>query len=74
MNIQRMRIIFGVAAMALGVALLPACGEHSSSPAATSTPISSLNGTVTGFGSVVVDGAEVEDAYARVTHKTPTAR
>lgn len=69
MNIQRMRMIFGLAAMAFGVALLPACGEHSSSPAATSTPLSALNGTVTGFGSVVVDGAEVEDAYARVTHE-----
>lgn len=60
----------GFAAVALSVALLQACGGGSSSSTTNSGAISpTLNGTVTGFGSVVVDGVEVEDAYARVAYE-----
>lgn len=59
----------GFAAIALSVALLQACGGGSSTTTTTSSVTPTLNGTVTGFGSVVVDGVEVEDAYARVAHE-----
>lgn len=52
----------------IGVALLQACSGGGSSSASSAGP-TSINGTVTGFGSVMVDGVEVEDAYARIAHE-----
>lgn len=70
MNILRFRQGAGLSAIALSVALLQACGGGSgTTPNANSNVTPTLNGTVTGFGSVMVDGAEVEDAYARVAHE-----
>lgn len=54
------------AALALGLSLLSACGGGGGSPAASASTSSLTAGTVTGFGSVVVDGTELEDASAKV--------
>ena len=57
------------AAMALGLSLLSACGGggggDGSTPSASSSVLLTA-GAVTGFGSVVVDGTEIEDAQAKV--------
>ena len=56
------------AAMALGLSLLSACGGGGgggSTPSASSGVLLTA-GAVTGFGSVVVDGTEIEDAQAKV--------
>ncbi len=56
------------AAMALGLSLLSACGGGGgggSTPSASSSVLLTA-GAVTGFGSVVVDGTEIEDAQAKV--------
>lgn len=67
MKIQHIRYGFGLTAMALSAALLQGCGGGGGTAGNAVTP--TLNGTVTGFGSVIVDGQEVEDAYARVVHE-----
>lgn len=66
MKMNRSRYGVGLSAVALSVALLQACGGGSGTGSPTTA---SLAGTVTGFGSVVVDGVEVEDAYAQVAHE-----
>lgn len=56
------------AAIALGLSLLSACGGgggDGSTPSASSSVLLTA-GAVTGFGSVVVDGTEIEDAQAKV--------
>ena len=55
-------------ALALGLSVLSGCGGGGGSTASnTNTATSVLTaGTVTGFGSVVVDGVELEDAQAKV--------
>ena len=55
------------AAMALGLSLLSACGGGGGgSPPSASSGVLLTAGAVTGFGSVVVDGTEIEDAQAKV--------
>ncbi|MDI9330580.1 MAG: DUF5666 domain-containing protein [Alphaproteobacteria bacterium] len=64
----RLKKIVNFSAVALLSVFLQACGGGGSGAASNGvTP--TLSGTVTGFGSVVVDGVEVEDAYARVFHE-----
>ena len=67
MKLVRLRQATRLGAIALSALLLQACGGGSGTASSTITP--TLSGTVTGFGSVVVDGVEVEDAYARVVHE-----
>lgn len=69
MKTLRLRHGLGLGTVALSVALLQACGGGSSASSSSNSATASLAGTVTGFGSVVVDGVEVEDAYARVAHE-----
>ena len=55
------------AALALGLSLISACGGGGgggSTPSASSVVLTA--GAVTGFGSVVVDGTEIEDTQAKV--------
>ncbi len=75
-TMQHHRISFRRAPLALaGVTLsliLAACGGGGSGANTTSTPTSSTLsaiGTVTGFGSVYVDGVRMEDANASVTRE-----
>ena len=69
MKTLRLRHGLGLGTVALSVALLQACGGGSSASSSSNSATASLAGTVTGFGSVVVDGVEVEDVYARVAHE-----
>ncbi len=64
------RAVFATSAL-VAATLLAACGGGSSGSAATSTTttntatsLATTSGTVTGFGSVYVDGVELEDALA----------
>lgn len=59
-------------ALALSLGLLHGCGGGGGGAASGSAAVSALTaGTVTGFGSVVVDGTEIEDAQARVVRENP---
>lgn len=71
MNLKRMHHAAGLSAMALSVTLLQACGGSGGNTAGLNIPgiTPTVSGTVTGFGSVIVDGQELEDAYARIAHE-----
>jgi len=70
MKAQRIRHGVGLSAIALSVALLQACGGAANTASNIGGSLSpTVNGTVTGFGSVMVDGQEIEDAYAQVAHE-----
>jgi len=69
MNAQRIRQNLGLSTIALSVALLSACGGGTGTASNTNGITPTLSGTVTGFGSVIVDGQEIEDAYARIVHE-----
>lgn len=58
----------GASALCLALVLvLQACGGGSTTPISSSGTSSQIaNGVVTGFGSVFVDGVEIEDANASV--------
>jgi hypothetical protein len=56
----------GLLGLGLSLALLQACGGGGGGNSSV-TP--TINGTVNGFGSVIVDSVEIEDAYARVAHE-----
>lgn len=77
MRLPRFRWMSTVAAMALSAGLLIACGggggggtDTSSNAQTPANPapatISMLDGTITGFGSVVIDGVRYDDSQARV--------
>ncbi len=65
--------------LVLPLALATACGSGTSSSTANqpsngaSTAVQAANGTVTGFGSVVVDGVEYDDTNATVESDTDPA-
>lgn len=68
---QRPSPRLGFAALAAAAAALAACGGGggdgtSSIPTPTSTPVVAI-GTITGFGSVVVNGVHYDDSTARIT-------
>ena len=56
MKTLRLRHGLGLGTIALSVALLQACGGGSGASSSSNSGTASLAGTVTGFGSVVVDG------------------
>ena len=63
---RRTRLVLGLSIAAI-TAVLAACGGGSGSAASSGTSTTSAStssGTVTGFGSVYVDGRELEDALA----------
>lgn len=61
------RWLAGAGLLGLSIALLQACGGGAGTSSNGITP--TINGTVNGFGSVIIDGVEIEDAYARVAHE-----
>ena len=67
-SLRRWPVQAGLVSLAIGAMLLQACSGGGGA-SASSGGAATINGTVTGFGSVMVDGVEVEDAYARIAHE-----
>jgi hypothetical protein len=68
-SLLRLRWRTGLAAASAAV-LLVACGGGGTDTTATSGPEGATVGTVTGFGSIVVDGVRYDDRSARVSIDT----
>ena len=65
---------FRIAVLATLAATLASCGGSSSSTGAGSTrSVGAVSGSITGFGSVFVDGAEYDDTAATVSDDTDPA-
>lgn len=65
------RVARGVVAGLLAAALLMACGGGGLGSGGTGAPLASGSGTVTGFGSIVVDGVVIDDRAAPVQTEDP---
>ncbi len=55
----------------LAATMLAACGGGGTSTSTTPTATATSAGTVTGFGSVIVDGERIDDSKARVETENP---
>lgn len=68
MNFERIRrLVGGCGLIAMLVWLLAGCGGGSSSSSVTTASHMTVNGTVSGFGSVIIDGVEYDDSNATVS-------
>ncbi len=65
MKSQLRRVLAGFSAAAMG--LLVACGGGGSDNGAAATPAAQYEGTISGFGSVIVNGVRFDDSRASVT-------